>query len=184
MIWGVQPIHTLMKTYFILDPDTNSWSSSHLPLNEIMATPGVTGSHLLANAHTRKTLTVAQALAEARKPALKMPTVPLIKMPEFPTGAVSTAVPDAKRVSRLRPAAQTAVSRKKSRSEYKVLDRQDECFGGRFDASSLELVLNTYAQQGWKVLSCVPSAADRPAEPESGDFLIVMERKIPHLRAE
>ena len=162
-----------MKTYYILDPDTNTWSQNHLPLNKIMATPGITGNHLLANARTSRTLTVAQALAASRQPALKTPTVPLVKLPVSPTGTSSTTVPASKPASRLRPAGHPG---KRKRSEYKVLNSQDECFNGQVNASSLELALNTYAQQGWKVLSCITSAT--LTTPAPGDFLLVMERKI------
>ena len=66
---AINPPCTLMNTYFVLDPDTNTWSPNHQPLKEIMSTPGVTGNHLLANAQTQETLTVAQALpAETQMP--------------------------------------------------------------------------------------------------------------------
>lgn len=168
-----------MKTYFVLDPDTNTWSSNHRPLKEIMSTPGVTGNHLLANARTRETLTVSQALATTRKTALKSPTIPLLKLPDSAAGgAAKESAPAGKPGSMLRPVGGAPARKKAKRSEYKVLGQRDECFGGRFDASSLELVLNSYAQQGWKVLSCVQSSANPLAEPKLSDLLIVMERKI------
>ena len=162
-----------MKTYFVLDTDTNSWSPMHLPLKEIMAMPGVTGSHLLADARTQQTLTVAQALAAGRKPRLKSPTIPLVALPEAAPTRKSTPVPASKPTSRLRPAPEMPARKKSKRAEYKVLGQGDECFGGQLDAPSLELALNTYAQQGWKVLSCVPAGGASAA-----DLFIVMERKI------
>lgn len=168
-----------MKTYFVLDPDTNTWSRNHRPLKEIMSTPGVTGSHLLANAQTRETLTVAQALSATRKSALKAPSVPLLKLPDSAAGGTAKeAAPAGKPGSMLRPVGSAPARKKSKRSEYKVLGQRDECFGGRFDAASLELVLNSFAQQGWKVLSCVQSSANPLAEPKLSDLLIVMERKI------
>ena len=62
--------------------------------------------------------------------------------------------------------------------EYKVLDRLDSCFGENFCANALEQALNTYARQGWKVLSCVLPGSNAQAEHAARDFLIVMERKV------
>lgn len=50
-----------MTTYFILDRQSNTWSDTHYPLSSILATPGITGEHILANARTRETMTVAHA---------------------------------------------------------------------------------------------------------------------------
>lgn len=181
---GPLPTHPVppMNTYFVLDPDTNTWSPNHQPLKEIMSTPGVTGNHLLANAQTQETLTVAQALASTRKPALKAPTIPLLKLPPAAAAGKAAGAAAAPRPTTERPhksAVTQPLHRKKApRSEYKVLGQRDECFGGRFDAPSLELVLNSYARQGWKVLSCVQSPANPLAEPKLSDLLIVMERKV------
>lgn len=172
-----------MNTYFVLDPDTNTWSPNHQPLKEIMSTPGVTGGHLLANAQTQETLTVAQALAASRKSALKAPTVPLLKLPPSAAAAGKAAgAAAAPRPTTERPhksAVTQPLHRKKApRSEYKVLRQRDECF----DAPSLELVLNSYARQGWKVLSCMQSPANPLAEPKLSDLLIVMERRVARWR--
>ncbi|MDO5471665.1 MAG: hypothetical protein Q4F38_10230, partial [Akkermansia sp.] len=62
-----------MTTYFILDSQSNTWSDTHYPLSSILATPGITGEHILANARTRETMTVAQAQSIAT-PAASHPT--------------------------------------------------------------------------------------------------------------
>lgn len=163
-----------MKTYYILDTKTNTWSLRHLPLKDIVAAPGVTGSHLLADAHTQQTLTVAQALATERKHRLKIPAQSLLRVPE--TSPVNSPVAPllvTRPVSRLRPVVSQSTRNKPDRSEYKVLGQGDEILCGQLDAPSLELALNTYAQQGWKVLSCVPSQGGVTA-----DWLIIMERRI------
>ena len=176
---AINPPCTLMNTYFVLDPDTNTWSRNHQPLKEIMSTPGVTGGHLLANAQTQETLTVAQALAATRKSALKAPTVPLLKLPPSAAAAGKAAASKMPAAQPRKTAAAQPVRKKKaSRSEYKVLGQHDECFGGRFDADSLELVLNSFAQQGWKVLSCMHSTAAQSGKKSLSDLLIVMERRI------
>lgn len=161
-----------MKTYYILDSDTNTWSSEPLLLKDIMAMRGVTGSTMLADARTRLTMTVADALAASRKPRKKSPLLSMFKRmqnPE-PSAAKSTAVPltTGPMPTRLKP----------HRSEYKVLDRLDSCFGENFCANALEQALNTYARQGWRVLSCVLPGSNSPAEHATRDFLIVMERKV------
>ena len=36
--------------------------------------------------------------------------------------------------------------------EYKVLTQKDRYFGGKFDPQKLEAALNSYAEQGWRVV--------------------------------
>ncbi len=37
--------------------------------------------------------------------------------------------------------------------EYKVLTQKDKWFSGKFDPETLESALNSYAQQGWRLVS-------------------------------
>jgi len=37
--------------------------------------------------------------------------------------------------------------------EYKVLTQKDKWFGGKFDPNQLELALNSYAEEGWEVIT-------------------------------
>jgi hypothetical protein len=37
--------------------------------------------------------------------------------------------------------------------EYKVMTQKDRFFGGKFDPDKLEAALNSYAEQGWEVVS-------------------------------
>jgi hypothetical protein len=37
--------------------------------------------------------------------------------------------------------------------EYKVLTQKDKWFSGKFDPEKLEQALNSYAQQGWRVVA-------------------------------
>lgn len=148
-----------MKTYYILDTDTNTWSQEHRPLKEIMSMPGITGGHLLADARSRQTLTVAQALVSSRRAvALKAPSVPLLKLP---SAAPSPAGEPAQK-SAVNKQSTPAMPIRKIRKycEYKVLGAHDECFGDQFNAAAPELVLNSLAQRGWRVLCCLPPIAD------------------------
>ena len=156
-----------MKTYYLLDTDTNTWSPEPLPLKDIMAMSGVTGSTMLADAQTRITLTVSAAVAASHKPRLKSPTKPLLRM----DGTTRSA-------SGGNTAASAPAHRKAHRSEYKVLDRQAPCFGGNFCAYALEQALNTYARQGWRVRSCMMPGSSAAADAAPGEFFIVMERKV------
>ncbi len=160
-----------MNTYFVLDPATNAWSRQHRTLKEIMTTPGMTSKHLLADARTRQTLTVAQALRASRKTTLKTPRNPLLKVPVVNSAASATISPA--------PQHETpAGSRKRSRCEYKVLGLNDECLNGTCDASTLELLLNTYAQRGWKLLSCFPADSVPANTSALNHLLLVLERRI------
>ncbi len=62
-----------------------------------------------------------------------------------------------------------------SLKEYKVLTLKDKVFGGKFEPEKLEFALNTWAVQGWKVISisAVPVAALTRQE----EVVIVMERE-------
>lgn len=163
------PLH--MNTYFVLDPATNAWSRQHRTLKEIMTTPGMTRAHLLADARTRQTLTVAQALNASRKTTLKTPRKPLLKVP-----VVNSASPKTNNPSH--PQEKQAGSRKCSRCEYKALVLNEECLNGPCNASTLELLLNTYAQRGWKLLSCFPTVSPPLDSPSLSHMMLVLERRI------
>jgi hypothetical protein len=38
-------------------------------------------------------------------------------------------------------------------TEYKVLSQKDRWFGGKFDPQKLEAALNSYAEEGWRVIT-------------------------------
>ena len=43
--------------------------------------------------------------------------------------------------------------------EYKVITERDSRFSGAFDAESLEATLNSYAAEGWRVVSGFTAAS-------------------------
>ena len=43
--------------------------------------------------------------------------------------------------------------------EYKVLTKEDRRWSGKFSPESLERTLNSYAAEGWRVVSSVPVAS-------------------------
>lgn len=178
-----------MSTYYLLDANSNTWSRKHVPLRAILAMPGITDGHLLANAQTRQTLTVAEACAADRKPRLKTPEDSLLKWNKSATGKpLKKTTPTqtaAAGISHTKPASPSGsptptVNKQKTSAgkEYKVLDRSDQHFGGRIDAATLAHTLNAYARQGWKVLSC--HLGNAPAIPGESweEMLIIMERSV------
>lgn len=61
--------------------------------------------------------------------------------------------------------------------EYKVLTQKDKWFSGKFSPERLEAALNSYAQQGWRVVTA--AAADGPGFLGIGarqELVIVLER--------
>lgn len=60
--------------------------------------------------------------------------------------------------------------------EYKVLSQKDKWFSGKFSPEKLEQALNSYAQQGWKVVAS--TTADIPGFGGSRQELItILERE-------
>jgi hypothetical protein len=59
--------------------------------------------------------------------------------------------------------------------EYKVLTQRDKFFGS-FDPGSLETTLNSYASEGWRVISGFP--ANSVWKSMSSEIMIVLERSI------
>jgi hypothetical protein len=59
--------------------------------------------------------------------------------------------------------------------EYKVLTQKDRFFAGKFDPEKLETAINSYAAEGWRVVSVatanIPSFGGAREE-----MIVVMER--------
>lgn len=63
------------------------------------------------------------------------------------------------------------------RYEYKVLTQKDKWFSGKFDPANLEMAINAYAQQGWRVIGC--ATADIPGFGTTRqEFITILERTI------
>lgn len=58
--------------------------------------------------------------------------------------------------------------------EYKVLTERDSLFSGKFDAESLERTLNTYAAEGWRVVSGFTAAS--VWKTAKAEIMLVLER--------
>lgn len=161
---------TLMNSYYILDAKNNTWSRQHYPLHAILARPDITDAHLLADASSGKTLTVAQARA-SKKPRLTAPEQSLLK---------ACVIGGQKSQKPTLPKPSMPVKRPQSKQqeygEYKVLSQNDPCFGGRFDADALEHALNKLSRQGWHVLNCQMAAIAVDSGELQDELLIVLRR--------
>ena len=61
--------------------------------------------------------------------------------------------------------------------EYKVLTQQDRRWSGKFTPENLEQTLNSYAADGWRVVSTVPVAS--PWSLSTSQVMILLERETP-----
>ena len=63
-----------------------------------------------------------------------------------------------------------------ARYEYKVLTQRINGFG-KFDPVKLEEAINSYAQQGWRVISCATATIPGFGTTRE-EFITVMEREV------
>jgi hypothetical protein len=61
--------------------------------------------------------------------------------------------------------------------EYKVLTQQDRRWSGKFTPENLERTLNSYAADGWRVVSTLPVAS--PWTLSTSQVMILLERETP-----
>jgi len=63
--------------------------------------------------------------------------------------------------------------------EYKVLTQKDRWFGGKFEPQKIELALNSYAQEGWRL--AVATTAEFPAmlSGKRDELIMILEREKP-----
>lgn len=176
------PIRT-MTTYFILDRNNNTWSDQHYPLSSILSTPGITGEHILANARTQQTLTVAQARAMGARPrTTATKPAPAAKSATSPRPAANksvtlgTSLNRDKKATPLGDRIPLASLTKKNAIEYKTLSQNDRIFNGRFTPQSLQQALNNLAQKGWRVISSSTATTYDEQGLEKPELIVLLER--------
>lgn len=154
-----------MRTYYIFDKVQNTWSANAYSLSAILAKPGITDSHMLADSRTRQTISVGQARANADKVSSRLltPQFSLLKSQQPRKGAAGQAAPKAS-----------------VRHEYKVLEAAGEGANGRMTAEALAQLLNEHARSGWRVLNCHIARVMHDRDGEHEEPLIILER---HVRA-
>ena len=59
---------------------------------------------------------------------------------------------------------------------YKVLTQKDRFFAGKFDPEKLESAINSYADQGWQVIS-IATASIPSFGGNRDELIVVMERE-------
>ena len=59
--------------------------------------------------------------------------------------------------------------------EYKVLTQQDRRWSGKFSPENLERTLNSYAAEGWRVVSTLPVSS--PWSLSTAQVMILLERE-------
>jgi hypothetical protein len=61
--------------------------------------------------------------------------------------------------------------------EYKVLTKEDRRWSGKFSAETLEQTINSYATEGWRVVSSF--AVSSPWTFSTSQVMILLEHEIP-----
>jgi hypothetical protein len=61
--------------------------------------------------------------------------------------------------------------------EYKVLTKEDRRWSGKFSPETLERVLNSYAAEGWRVVSTIPVGSIWSLS--TSQIMILLERETP-----
>ena len=61
--------------------------------------------------------------------------------------------------------------------EYKVLTKEDLWWSGKFSPENLQHTLNSYAAEGWRVISGVPVGS--PWTLSTSQIVILLERETP-----
>ena len=61
--------------------------------------------------------------------------------------------------------------------EYKVLTQEDRRWSGKFSPENLERTLNSYAAEGWRVVSTFPVGS--PWSLSTSQVMILLERETP-----
>lgn len=62
--------------------------------------------------------------------------------------------------------------------QYKVLKEHDRAFAGGFNSDSLERELNTYARDGWRVVTSSFILREGVTRDKAGDLIIILERDV------
>lgn len=173
-----------MKTYFILDHSSNTWSEEHYRLSAILAMPGICEEQVLSDACTQQVLTVAQARSMQQRQRPAMPAVTQHKLVVATAGAkpsnvASAGVGKAVRGNKPSVGSQLPLSSlpKKQEREYKIISSSDGVFNGNFTLQRFNQVLNNHAKQGWKVISCNTMPAYAADGCEYQDVFALMERE-------
>ena len=60
--------------------------------------------------------------------------------------------------------------------EYKVMTQKDRFFAGKFDPEKLEAAINSYASQGWRVVSVATADIPGGFSQTRQEIVVIFER--------
>jgi hypothetical protein len=60
--------------------------------------------------------------------------------------------------------------------EYKILTQKDKWFGGKFDPMKLEQALNSYAEEGWRVVATATASFPGFMSSNREELITILER--------
>jgi hypothetical protein len=63
--------------------------------------------------------------------------------------------------------------------QYKVMTQKDRFFSGKFDPEMLEKAMNSYAEQGWRVIGVATATIPGGFGGQREEFITVFERDKP-----
>ena len=107
-----------------------------------------------------------------KPPRVDLPPPPLPPEAAVPPGPRPNRPPPVP----IQPVLQKAKQKEISMKEYKVLTQKDRFFGGKFDPDRLEKAMNSYATEGWSVVS-VATASIPSLTGTREEMIVVMERE-------
>jgi hypothetical protein len=61
--------------------------------------------------------------------------------------------------------------------EYKVMTQKDRFFSGKFDPEKLEMAINSYAEQGWKLIAVATATMGGGFTSGREELMVFMERQ-------
>ncbi len=62
--------------------------------------------------------------------------------------------------------------------QYKVMSQKDRFFGGKFDPEKLEAAINSYASEGWEVVSVATADIPGGFSGSRQEMIVVFERDV------
>lgn len=62
--------------------------------------------------------------------------------------------------------------------EYKVLTQKDKWFSGKFDPERLEQAINSYAAQGWRVVTAATASFPGLFSSNREEMIVILERDV------
>lgn len=62
--------------------------------------------------------------------------------------------------------------------QYRVLTQKDKFFGGKFEPKKVEEALNSYAAEGWRVVSTATASFQTMLSGNREELIVILERDV------